>query len=291
MSYVEHADVFECDGDQLVGITSMPEKPATSTGVLIIVGGPQYRVGSHRQFVLLCRKLAKQGIPCMRFDYRGMGDATGSERSFEAIDDDVRTAIDCFQKNVPAVERVVLWGLCDGASAACFYAPLDPRVAGLVLLNPWVRTESSEAKTHLKHYYLKRLFDPQFWKKLWHGQVAVENILSNILRALRLARTSQAGEIENDGEDLPSRMATGVQQAKVPLLVVSSGNDYVANEFDVVCQEHRTWQKLMTGATVERLETADHTFSTAEWRDVVGRITADWVLENASSAHGNDPDR
>jgi hypothetical protein len=29
----------------------------------------------------------------------------------------------------------VIWGLCDGASAAMFYAEQDRRVSGLVLLN------------------------------------------------------------------------------------------------------------------------------------------------------------
>jgi len=64
--------------------------------VLIIVGGPQYRVGSHRQFVLLARHLAAQGIPVMRFDVRGMGDSKGKPRNFGQLDDDLRAATDCF---------------------------------------------------------------------------------------------------------------------------------------------------------------------------------------------------
>jgi exosortase A-associated hydrolase 1 len=225
----------------------------------------------------------------MRFDYRGMGDSSGVKCGYEEIEVDLGAAIDHFRRKIPAVDRIVLWGLCDGASAACFYAPRDPQLAGLVLLNPWVRPESSEAKTYLKHYYLKRFFDPQFWRKLWNRQVAVGDTVSNILGALRLSRTSSTGETADSSGDLPCRMAAGVEQASVPLLVVLSGNDYVANEFEVVCQEHRTWKKIMTDATVERMETADHTFSTAEWRDAVAEITANWVLENADRGPGNKP--
>ena len=90
MTYKEHASIFECAGEQLVAITSIPDNPACSTGVLLIVGGPQYRVGSHRQFVHLSRKLAQRGIPSMRFDCRGMGDATGAMRDFDEFDDDIR---------------------------------------------------------------------------------------------------------------------------------------------------------------------------------------------------------
>ena len=77
----------------------------------------------------------------MRFDVRGMGDSTGEQRPFDEMDNDVGAAADYFRKNVPGVDRVILWGLCDSACATCLYAPLDPNVAGLILLNPWVRTE------------------------------------------------------------------------------------------------------------------------------------------------------
>ncbi|MFB1029241.1 MAG: hydrolase 1, exosortase A system-associated, partial [Thauera sp.] len=76
----EIAQIFPCEGEELIGILALPETAVTRLGVLVVVGGPQYRVGSHRQFVLLARALAKSGVPCMRFDYRGMGDATGEMR-------------------------------------------------------------------------------------------------------------------------------------------------------------------------------------------------------------------
>jgi len=48
-------------------------------------------VGSHRQFVQLARRLAKQGYPTLRFDYRGMGDSEGVYRSFENVGPDLQT--------------------------------------------------------------------------------------------------------------------------------------------------------------------------------------------------------
>jgi len=61
----------------VVSVPGEADAAAADTGVLIVVGGPQYRVGSHRQFVMLARFLADHGVPCMRFDYRGMGDVSG----------------------------------------------------------------------------------------------------------------------------------------------------------------------------------------------------------------------
>ncbi|MCC8999300.1 MAG: hydrolase 1, exosortase A system-associated, partial [Candidatus Contendobacter sp.] len=138
-TYQESPLIFECEGAHLLGVLHSGTLGATR-GVLIVVGGPQYRVGSHRQFVLLARDLAQAGVPALRFDYRGMGDAEGEFAGFERIDADIAAAVDVFFTQVPGLQDVVIWGLCDAASAALFYAWLDPRIAGLVLLNPWLRT-------------------------------------------------------------------------------------------------------------------------------------------------------
>ena len=100
---------FRCKGEQLIGILHRPHK-ARKRAVLVVVGGPQTRVGSHRQFVLLARSLADQGYPCLRFDYRGMGDSTGAMRDFQGIDDDIQAALDALLDAVPEVEDVALWG-------------------------------------------------------------------------------------------------------------------------------------------------------------------------------------
>ena len=63
MNVRESACLFPCEGEELVGIVAEPEAPLGDLGVFVVVGGPQYRVGSHRQFVLLARHLAGLGVP------------------------------------------------------------------------------------------------------------------------------------------------------------------------------------------------------------------------------------
>ena len=131
---------FNCNGSGLVGIVEVPERPLPR-GVLVVTGGPQYRVGSHRQFTMLARSLSQRGLPVMRFDRRGMGDSEGEPRGFERIDDDIRAAMKEFFMQMPELREVVIWGLCDAAAAAALYVATDERVCGLVLFNPWVRTQ------------------------------------------------------------------------------------------------------------------------------------------------------
>ena len=78
---------------------------------------------------------------------------------------------------------VVLWGLCDAASAALLYGPSDDRVKGLVILNPWVRSEAGQARAYLKHYYLTRLFDKNLWKKIFRGEFQSGKAIKSFVRS------------------------------------------------------------------------------------------------------------
>ncbi len=183
MNYRDIPLIFECENCRLVGIVARPQMPSIS-GVLIVVGGPQYRSGSHRQFTLLARDLAEHGTASLRFDYRGMGDSEGSRRNFTEVDADLRSAIDAFLAVAPSVRHVIIWGLCDAASAALYYAHTDSRVKGLVLLNPWVHSEAGAGRTRLKHYYFVRLLQGSFWLKLFSGQVRVDVSVAELFKTI-----------------------------------------------------------------------------------------------------------
>jgi exosortase A-associated hydrolase 1 len=280
MNYQELALKFTCRDDALYGIASVPERPS-SRGVLVIVGGPQYRVGSHRQFTLLARSLAEQGFAVLRFDYGGMGDSGGDMRDFEQVDDDLRAAIDKFFAAVPELEEVVIWGLCDGASAALFYANQDPRVSGLVLLNPWARSEQGLAKATLKHYYRARILDPAMWKKIlllrFDYRAAVRSFCAQ-LAALFTSESSPGGSADA-AVSFHSRMQTGLSRFQGRVLLIISGADLTAKEFLDMANGAREWRALLGAPRVTRqtLAPADHTFSRRDWRDQVASWTGAWL--------------
>ena len=279
----EHALIFDCGGESLVGILSGARIPA-GRGVLIVVGGPQYRVGSHRQFTLLARHLAQRGVPTLRFDYRGMGDSDGEIRTFERAGADIRCAIDRFIASVPGLKDVVIWGLCDAASAALFYAHQDVRVSGLVLLNPWVRTEQGLARAHLRHYYLRRLFQASLWHKVARGEFNVRAAAGAlggfVANAMGHRRTSEPIEEASANEaPLPDRMEEGLRKFHGRVLLILSGNDLTAQEFNDVVARSRRWRRLLAGDRVTRydLPEANHTFARRDWRNQVERWTEAWV--------------
>jgi len=279
MNYEERSIAFCCGSDCLYGILTLPEH-AASRGILILVGGPQYRAGSHRQFTLLARQLAADGIPVFRFDFRGMGDSEGDARTFENVEDDVRYAIDRLFAEIPSLSELVILGLCDAASAALFYAYQDRRVTGLVLLNPWVRTEEGSARVYLKHYYTSRIFERELWRKIWSGNFNYAAAIRSLFRTIGAALTerkeidSPAGKSDCKNNchpaPLPERMFQGLERFQGKVLLILSVNDLTAQEFSDLVKGSRKWKKLLASRRFSRFSLlgANHTFSRREWRDL-----------------------
>lgn len=292
MSALQEAPlIFTCDRARLIGILHKPMQ-AKKHGVVVVVGAPQYRVGSHRQFVLLARELALAGFPVLRFDYRGMGDSEGPFLGFEAVSSDLRAAIDKLFAEVPTLDEVVLWGLCDGASAIAFYAASDRRVSGVVLLNPWVRSERRLARTRVRHYYLQRLAKREFWHRLLAGQVGLKAFLRDVTSSIAAVwyettnsasgashAATAADAAPQDDTMLAERVAASLRNFHGRVLFVLSGNDLTAKEFEetvLKTREMRQWLKAHA-ITIRRIKDANHSFSTRAWREQVHRWTREWL--------------
>lgn len=283
----EEALLIDCGGERLVGIVTRPAKPL-NRGVLIVVGGPQYRAGSHRQFTLLARQLADSGIASCRFDYRGMGDSEGERRGFGEVGDDIRAAIDAFLTSAPEIDSIIIWGLCDAASAALFYAHTDARVRGLVLLNPWTENQELSAGARLTKYYPTRLLDSAFWGKLFRLEVNPHSMLWDMARSLP---RWMGGHTSTD--TCAESMLDGMNRFKGKTLFVLSERDLTAQAFNLLVKNDARWQKAFAEKDVafQEVAQADHTFSTQAWRERAATITIDFArrLPPQPSASGANP--
>ncbi len=286
-SWIEAPHIFFCNGSRLIGVSCIPKQTTpVSTGVLFIVGGPQYRAGTHRQITLLARQFAVAGIASFRFDYRGMGDSEGDMRGFERIEADISSAIGRFIQ-VSTVKKVALWGLCDAAAAALCYGYKDARVSQLILLNPWVHDEHTEALARLKGYYLVRLFSRDFWHKILHLQLNFKGIYDDLRRFIRQAHKPQMTGTTNNSTHFIARMLTGLEQFHgVILLILSHKDDLTVAEFLALLATHKRWQRAINLANVTRyqLEHANHNFSRQEWREYIAVKITDWLAKETGIA-------
>jgi hypothetical protein len=138
----------------LVGILTepAPERKRPDAPVAVFLNsGIIHRVGASRLYVQMARRLADAGVSSLRFDFSGIGDSEARRDTLPFVKSAVvetREAMDYLER-VTGSRSFDLIGLCSGADMAFEVALVDPRVVGLVKLDPYAyRTR----RWYLLHY-------------------------------------------------------------------------------------------------------------------------------------------
>ena len=169
------------------------------------------------------------------------------------------------------------------------YAFSDPRVGGVALANPWVRGETSLARVHLTRHYRRRIRDSAFWRKPASGGVDLRAAARAFVRTLRLAlgfgtraiavTANRDGALVGVAPGFVARMCEGLARFDGRVLLILSGKDITAKEFDQVAHGSADWRRTLGAERVRKfhLASADYTFATREWRDAVAAATVEWL--------------
>ncbi len=126
------------DLGQLAGIVTEPDGPRCGT-VVLVSAGLVPKAGPYRLYAELARHLARLGFLTLRFDLGGIGDSRRgipgeALRARTALE--IAAAVDHLASGY-GVEHVVLGGLCSGAEDSFRHAEVDPRVAGVFMIDPF----------------------------------------------------------------------------------------------------------------------------------------------------------
>jgi len=213
----------------------------------------------------------------------------------------LKSAADFLHAEFPSLERVVLWSLCDGSAACSLNAASDPRIGGMILSNPYVHSAQGQAKAFLKHYYLRRILDPGFWKKIATGRFNPFKAVGSMKDVAKAASGGEpakpiAGITVGPGEDppeLPKKVMDGLQAFRGPMRLILSTDDLTAHEFLELFKGDVNKRK---GPRSERdlrfVEGADHTFTQAEWKAGLSALSIEaWETLTAKEgqSHGTRP--
>lgn len=280
--------IIDCDGAGQIGILHKPERCKKTAIVVVVAGGPQYRVGCARQIIVWCRRLASEGYPVLRFDYRGFGDSAGAFKGFEHIDDDIKSAVDEIHKHIADIDEIVLWAECNAASALMMYAWKDSRVKKLIMQNPWVRTEATQARTYIRYYYLMRIMQRSFWLKLFKFQfnplASLASLLSLWKKSQQINRTASQSDASqfNNLATFQEKMREGLARFNGKVLLFMSGHSLIGKEFDESVAVSERWQQVLKNTDLTRIDEpeADHTFSRVCDRDKVADHAIRWLNAN-----------
>jgi exosortase A-associated hydrolase 1 len=241
---------WACEDAQITGILHQSSKLET-TGIVIIPGGTQTRTGAHRLFVTIADALARAGYPTLRFDPRGRGDSSGLYPGFEHLEPDITAAIQALRQAQPRLKQVVLLGHCDGAAAAAFATSQRPLAAGLILLNPWARTD--ETRRHAQaHQDGNPLSSSNKWKRLFTGKVNIGRAI-----AARLTAVRPSPRLVIPATGLLADWASAWERLSAPVLVITGSWDASGQEFMSLLSALPARQNL----SIASISNGDHSFS------------------------------
>ena len=236
---------LDCEGATLGATLDGAEG---DVGLLLVIGGSQTRIGSHRMYERLAKALAEQGFPCLRFDRRGTGDSSDEDPGFRGSAPDITAAEAALLAHYPALSRLHALGLCDGASAIALFGD-EAGLDGLVLVNPWlVEAASGEPPpAAIRRHYRDRLLSLRGWKDIVSGAISYRKLLRGISKIVRRSPSSLAQDV-----------AAALQHHSVPAQVILCRGDATAIAADA---EFKTAALRGLAAEPLRIDSDSHTFA------------------------------
>ncbi|MBV9532745.1 MAG: alpha/beta fold hydrolase [Bradyrhizobium sp.] len=242
-----------------------------------------YRVGHHRMYVTMARKLAALGHLVFRFDLSGIGDSASRGDGLspsEAHQADVSEALDWLTANFN-VNEAVLIGLCSGADIALSYGHSDNRVTGLVLLDPTI----PPTVRFYAHYISRRLIQLRSWLSFVSGRGRIWKELSGRVKSVFGATPAQplSAADHRIRRELEQLYLKSLDRNLKLLFVLTGGplegrQSYREQIFDALPNV-----PLRGRVSVEHFKDVDHTFTSEGARLRLQDLVLGWIKVLSSS--------
>ena len=269
----------------LVGIETCPVAPAQppKPTLVILNTGIIHRVGHHRMFVSISRRLAQEGHATLRFDFSGIGDSAPRRDAMSPNDSalaDIKEVVDWLDKERGAT-RLILVGLCSGADHAMAYASTDKRVVGLILMDPTVPTTAR----YYVHYVAQRLTRLNNWMSVLTGRSRLLRIIAEQVWRLLSSSTGTNRRISSDLQHRAwlEKVHADCMRLSTQMLVVFSG-DSVRQSYREQLVEAFPNVSFQNRLRVEHFNGSDHTFSLANDRAKLFELIVAW-LKSMNTVH------
>jgi pimeloyl-ACP methyl ester carboxylesterase len=227
-------------------------------------------------YVLMARQLAAAGNQVLRFDFSGIGDSGQRVDHLSPVNSclaDIAEVLDSLEAH-HQVKRVVLIGLCSGADHAVLYAHRDPRIVGLVLINPSIPPTAR----YYYHYIAQRLLRLRNW-------ISIVTLRSGLLRRLMthvrygVLPQKKPDKLTLDDLEYSPYLEQSYREAVrhgVKMLAVFSALSPRATYRQ---QMHDAFRDVEFGNSLELefFPESDHLFTPSKERARLGAVIRDWL--------------
>jgi dienelactone hydrolase len=276
----------------LVGIVTQPVRPTNYPAVVILNTGIIHRVGHHRMYVTMARKLARDGFTVLRFDFSGIGDSENRTNDMPPRDTnqaDIAEALDWLETS-RQLSRVVLVGLCWGADQAVLYGHSDRRVVALALMDPSI---PATTKYYL-HYLSSRLVRPRTWINAALGRSRIMRLfierLVYALRAHRWDATSASLPNPRIRARFEEAYKRTVERNMNILAIFTGGQEATRQTYREQIIDAFPKVRFGRQLRLEFFRESDHTFGKAADRAQLIELIAHWATDIARPAEDNKAD-
>jgi pimeloyl-ACP methyl ester carboxylesterase len=165
----ETAIAFDAAGQQLYAVIAEPVEAQRVPFTLVLYNaGAIRRIGPNRMWTEAARRWASAGVPVIRVDVEGIGDAGGDGSAYRESDDpfyaekliqQARSVLDlAVERGLP--DRFALGGLCSGGFWAFQAALSDVRVQSVIMLNPRLLFFDARSDARRELRKLRRILTP-----------------------------------------------------------------------------------------------------------------------------------
>ena len=253
-------------GRQILGMIHVPLRRAKGSPlVLMNYGMNGDRVDNHRLSVQFARHANEAGITVVRFDYSGCGVSTEEfwETSLTEKTSDTLAVIDFIKGCFPEEDfNLIMLGYSDGIRILSKVAKLRKEVRAVCMWNPIIRSMTGTFKASGK-------------------KMAIEPITKKLVFPL-FGLYMGIDYLKEANEDM---QIEDVMELNIPKLFVFGTGD----THTLPLQKELDAFSLPDGATIEKINGANHLFSKVEWSAQVIKITTDWVnaLSGKTLIYGN----
>jgi alpha-beta hydrolase superfamily lysophospholipase len=256
----------------LFGILTEPvaaRLPVDDLCAVLLNAGAIRRIGPSRMWVETARRWAASGVPTLRLDLEGIGDAGGDSDRFTELSElyvprlveQVIAALDTLEARGSA-QRFVLLGLCSGAYWSFQSALRDERVAAAFMLNP--RALFWDPMLEVTRDFRRGVLRVSSWRSVLRGEIPPARFLA-LARGAPLAlprRAAARRSARRAGDDQLDLAFDSLRDTGRHLQFVFSGNEplYEELELDGRLQRLGRWPNI----DLELIPGEDHTLRPLE---------------------------
>lgn len=271
-------------GGQLFGVLAEPLSTRADLTAVLLNAGAIRRIGPGRMWVEMARRWALKGVPTLRLDVEGIGDADGDAERYSSVAElyvpelvaQVRSALDVMEEQgLPG--RFAVLGLCSGAYMAFHCALDDERVSTALMLNP--RALFWDASLGAARDFRRGLLRPSQWRRI--REVPTTRRLALARWALRWVLTLPVRILTRaaggaQGDDVVSRALDRLRDTDKRAVFVFGGHEPLHEELTQtgVLQDLSRWPDLEVELIAGRDHTLRPTWAQREAHAVLDRALA-----------------